>query len=121
MSDMKKTPNISAILLGGGCSRRMGCNKLLKNWQGKKMIHYPLHAINESSIPRAILVLGFEAEKIRAELDAVDSHKITPIIAADWQKGMGHSLRAGLEATSPNIDGVIVMLADMPKITYRAS
>lgn len=65
---------------------------------------------------RRIVVLGAEAERIRA---GVDLHGAEIVLARDWAEGQSASLKAGLAAAAP-ADAALILLADQPLVTAAA-
>jgi len=104
---------ISAILLAAGESRRMGRPKQLLDWQGKTLLQRALDALIDSDADEIILVLGYEADRIRAGLPALP---IRIVINRDYNQGMASSLRQGLLALDPGSAAFLVLLADQPGI-----
>ncbi|MDF1793295.1 MAG: molybdopterin-binding/glycosyltransferase family 2 protein [Thalassobaculaceae bacterium] len=110
-----RAPKIAAILLAAGQSRRMGAdNKLLAEVDGKPMVRHMAEALNASKAASMTVVLGHEADSVRAALaDLKPSYAYNP----DYAEGLSTSLKAGLNAVGDEVDGVIVCLGDMPKVS----
>jgi molybdenum cofactor cytidylyltransferase len=104
---------ISAIVLAAGESKRMGRPKQLLEWQEKPLLLHSLESLINSSADEIILVLGHEADRIRAALPALP---IKIVINRDYQQGMASSLRQGLLAMDPSSEAFLVLLADQPGI-----
>lgn len=104
---------ISAIVLAAGESRRMGRPKLILGWRGKPILQHVLDALRGSSVGEVILVLGYEAERIRGRIQAPE---IKVVINPDYREGMSTSLRRGILAADPNTKAFLVVLADQPGI-----
>ena len=104
---------ISAIVLAAGESKRMGRPKQLLEWQGKPLLQHSLESLINSAADEIILVLGHEADRIRAALPALP---IKIVINRDYQQGMASSLRQGLLAMDPSSEAFLVLLADQPGI-----
>ena len=104
---------ISAIVLAAGESKRMGRPKQLLEWQGKPLLQHSLESLINSAVDEIILVLGHEADRIRATLPALP---IKIVINPDYQQGMASSLRRGLLAADRSSEAFLVLLADQPGI-----
>ncbi|MDI9847789.1 molybdopterin-binding/glycosyltransferase family 2 protein [Rhodoblastus sp. 17X3] len=104
---------IAALVLAAGQSRRMGANKLVLTLEGKPVIRHVLDAIADSRIATAFVVLGHEAEQVQAALAQTDARFV---VNADFDGGLSTSLKAGLAALPPDIDGAMIFLGDMPDI-----
>jgi molybdenum cofactor cytidylyltransferase len=104
---------IAAVVLAAGQSRRMGANKLVLTLEGKPVVRHVLDAIASSRIATAFVVLGHEAEQVRAALAQAGARFI---INGDFDGGLSTSLKAGLAALPPDVDGAMIFLSDMPDI-----
>ena len=119
------TVHVGAILLAAGLSRRMGAaNKLLLSLDGVPMVARVAAAIRAAGLPMMV-VLGHEADAVRAALSgyralagadgsADDGAPPAFIVADKHARGIGHSLSAGMVAVPPAWTGALVCLADMP-------
>lgn len=102
-----------AILLAAGESRRFGAgNKLLADLGGEPVVRRTAMAAAAAGLP-LIVVLGHQAEDVRAALDGLAA---TFVPAARWAEGMGASLAAGAAAVPAWWDGALVLLGDMPLV-----
>ncbi|MGH7493381.1 MAG: nucleotidyltransferase family protein [bacterium] len=107
--------NIAAIILAAGTSSRMpGRNKLLLPWSGKTVIECTVDSLLQSSVHEIIVVLGFEAEKIRA---AMRERKVSFVTNPDYAQGMSTSIVAGVMTVSNEAQGILISLGDLPLVT----
>ena len=113
--DVAKAPRIACVILAAGQSRRMGrTNKLLATIDGKPMVRWAAEAALASAADPVLVVVGHEAEKVRAALADL------PVIFVenpDYAAGISTSVRRGVAALKAGIDGVAVCLGDMPRIS----
>lgn len=112
----KRGNRIAAIVLAAGRSRRMApLNKLLvKDASGRTMIARVIDNVLASRARPVVVVTGHEAEAVREALrgrDVVFAHN------ADYAQGLSSSLRTGVDALPPEVDGALVCLGDMPLVT----
>lgn len=108
-------PRIAAIVLAAGRSQRMGDdNKLLRPVSGTPMVSHAVNAALGVPLAGVVVVTGHQHEQIAATLSA---HDITLAHNPDYASGLSSSLRAGLTALPAGIDGVVVLLGDMPLVT----
>ncbi len=113
-ASVSQVPQVAAIVLAAGQSRRMGAvNKLLAEVDGRPMVARVVDAALASRAKPVIVVTGHEAARIRAALGARD---VTIVHNADYAKGLSTSLRAGLDAVPAAADGALVCLGDMPLV-----
>ncbi len=108
-------PRIGALVLAAGRSTRMGpANKLLATLDGIPLVARVVNAALASRCAQVLVVTGHEAERVEA---ALAGRPVSFAYNRDFAAGMAASLRCGLAAVRPDLDAVIVMLADMPRIT----
>ncbi|MGU9951731.1 MAG: NTP transferase domain-containing protein [Gammaproteobacteria bacterium WSBS_2016_MAG_OTU1] len=115
-------PKIGIILLAAGMSKRMGkTNKLLASWRDMPLVLHSAKiaaaAVKQNIAKRAVVVCGQDAEKISA---AIADTNLSASINPQYACGMATSLSSGLLALAADeLDGVLIMLGDMPNITLR--
>jgi molybdenum cofactor cytidylyltransferase len=109
-----RQPRIHGLILAAGSSRRMGReNKLLLPFQGKPLLRHVVDAAALSQLSGLTLVTGHEDAAVRAMLDGMP---LSIAHCADHAMGMSASLKTGLAALPADLDGVMVLLGDMPLV-----
>ncbi|HEX3536812.1 MAG TPA: molybdopterin-binding/glycosyltransferase family 2 protein [Stellaceae bacterium] len=110
-------PRIAALLLAAGKSSRMGGpNKMLAEIDGTPMVARTAQRLLSSRARPIVAVLGNEADAVDAALGKLPVERVrNPAFA----EGLSTSLKCGLAALPPEIDGAIVCLGDMPLIAGR--
>lgn len=112
---LPRAPRIAGLVLAGGFGRRMGgSNKLLHPWQGKPLVRHVADAALAAQLAGVIVATGHEADGVRAALDGLG---LDFTHAPDHADGLSATLKAGLAALPDDVDGVIVLLGDMPRVT----
>ena len=101
------------LILAAGAGRRFGSTKQLAELHGRPLLAHALEAMLAAGLERVIVVLGHDAEAIRAR---VDFGAADVVIAEDWADGQAASLRRGLAAAGA-ADAVVITLGDQPFIT----
>jgi molybdenum cofactor cytidylyltransferase len=110
-------PRIGALLLAAGQSRRMGGpNKLLAEIDGVPMVARVAQRLLASRARPIIAVLGNQAEAVDATLGKLPVERVRN---PEFAGGLSTSLKRGITALPPDLDGVIVCLGDMPLISGR--
>jgi molybdenum cofactor cytidylyltransferase len=104
---------VAAVLLAAGSSTRMGRNKLLLSLGGETVVRRAVRAAIDSGVDRVVVVLGHEADLVRAQLDGL---ACDVLVNPDHERGVGTSLHAGLRAVG-DADAAVVLLADMPFVS----
>ena len=108
-------PRIAAVILAAGSSRRMGnANKLLATIDGKPLVRIAAEAAIGSQAGSVVVVTGHEHERVATALAGL---AVAFAYNLDHKKGMATSLRSGLAILPDDVEGAVVLLADMPKIT----
>jgi molybdenum cofactor cytidylyltransferase len=91
----------------------MGTHKLLLDLAGESVVRRAARAAIDAGLRPVILVLGFEAERVRAALSGLDCVTVVnPAFAA----GMDGSIRTGVAGVPPDAVAAVVTLADMPLV-----
>ena len=106
------------VLLAAGASRRLGRPKQTVLIDGEPLVAR-MAGLALATDPRALVVsLGAQADAVRRALgDLGDDPRVRCAEAADWARGMGASLRAGLDALPDDCDAALVLLCDQPALT----
>ena len=103
---------ISAILLAAGESRRMGGqNKLLLPFHNTTLLAQVVTTLCDSEADEVVVVLGHEAEQMRG---ALPDRPFRIVENPDFAQGMTTSIRAGVRAASPQSEGFMICLSDLP-------
>lgn len=111
--------NVAIIVLAAGKSSRMGFPKQLISINGKSLIKNILLNVLDTKCYPITVVLGANKPQIVPEL--IDA-PITLIDNANWEKGMGSSIKMGLVGTymvEKNIEAIVVMTVDMPFVNDK--
>ena len=110
-----RAPRIAALVLAAGQSRRMGRNnKLLAEIDGVAMVRRTAENILESRAHPVIAVTGHERERTEVTLAGLD---LTFAHNVDYADGLSTSMKAGLAALNDEVDGILVCLGDMPRVS----
>ena len=103
---------LSAIILAAGESRRMGVqNKLLLQIDSEVLIRKFVKSVSYSLVDAVLVVVGFEAEKIKAVLH---DQSVKFVENPSYEEGMTTSIQSGVKASSNESTGLMICLADMP-------
>jgi molybdenum cofactor cytidylyltransferase len=106
--------HIAALVLAAGRSTRMGGpNKLLAEIGGRPLVRIAVDEALASRASEVVVVTGHQRADVEAALQGL---KIKTVHNPDFAEGLSTSLRAGLNALPADVDGVIVLLADMPQV-----
>jgi molybdenum cofactor cytidylyltransferase len=104
-------------VLAAGASRRLGQPKQLLRVEGEGLLHRTARLALEGGCSPVVVVLGFTAEPMAAELAGLAA---VTVINANWSSGMGSSLACGVAAAlrmRPEMDALLVLVCDQPRLT----
>ncbi len=104
---------ISLIVLAAGKSTRMKENKLLLKLNGDTLIEHVVKVAKGSNADEVVVVLGYEAMKIKEQLAKIGC-KLA--INENYMKGQSESVKVGLSAISSNAEAVMILPADVALI-----
>jgi bifunctional UDP-N-acetylglucosamine pyrophosphorylase/glucosamine-1-phosphate N-acetyltransferase len=116
---------LSAIVLAAGEGTRMRSErpKPLHLLCGKAMLLYVLDSLLESTIERAVVVVGHGAERVTKKLQEHEPDLVLDFVEQHVQRGTGDAVSVGLTAFPDEIDlgdgDVLVLPGDTPLL--RAS
>lgn len=106
---------VAALLLAAGRSTRMGeANKLLLPIAGEPMVRRVAAVALASRCAQVMVVTGHEADRVEAALAGL---AVSFTHNGAFADGLAGSLRAGLKALPQDVDGALVLLGDMPRIS----
>jgi molybdenum cofactor cytidylyltransferase len=119
---------IAGILLAAGTSSRMGSNKMLFPLEGESVLRRAARQALAGGLSPLVVVLGHESDKAMREIEDLPCQwALNPL----YQEGINSSVKSGILALPQEVQGTMVMLADMPFVTaemiaamierYRAS
>jgi molybdenum cofactor cytidylyltransferase len=107
---------ITGIVLAAGVSRRMGRPKQLLPLDGRPLLQHAVDNALASSLDEVIVVLGYEAEQVRAEV-SVPEGRARVVLNPRYAAGQGTSLLAGLHAADARACAAAILLGDQPQVT----
>ena len=118
MINEKKGHKIKKILLAAGESKRFGDkNKLSAIINGKAIINHILDTLFDIYDPSELIVIVGHEHKIIKNLIYNKDIKIFENI--NYRKGIGTSIALGVNNLDTEIDGVMIIPADMPYICSK--
>ena len=113
MSSERSGP-IAGVVLAAGNSTRMGRNKLLLELDGEPVIRRAVGRAMDAGLSPVIVVLGFEADRVREALSGLTYHEV---VNTEFEAGISSSVRLGIAAVPDRAIAAVVMLPDMPFVT----
>src|SRR5438067_1755850 len=104
---------IGAVVLAAGGSSRLGRPKQLLSFRGETLVRRAVRAATEAQCDPVIVVIGPDGEAIRDELRATSALLVEN---AEWQNGLGTSIRCGLHQCADSIDAIVLLACDQPLV-----
>ena len=115
--------SIAGIILAAGGSSRFGQPKQLLDWKGQPFVRAVTKTALEAGLSPILVVTGANAEQVGL---AVEDLNVTIVRNNEWEHGQGSSIKAGVNALTPNpppllgegkVGGAIFLLTDQPQVT----
>jgi molybdenum cofactor cytidylyltransferase len=108
-------PRLAALILAAGGSTRMGRPKQLLTYQNQPLVRRAALAALDVGCDPVTVVVGAGADAVTKALEGLEVDQVTN---ADWERGIGSSIRAGVARFTANTpDALLLMLCDQPLIT----
>jgi molybdenum cofactor cytidylyltransferase len=106
----------AAIVLAAGSSSRLGKPKQLEKYQGTTLLRRTIKEIAGSKANGLVVVLGHGHGIMQ---DHISDLFINTVINYEWQKGMGSTIKCGLQYCRDffNPDFVLITVCDQPFLT----
>jgi len=108
-----------AVILAAGGSSRFGQSKQLLPFRGKTLLRTIINAACEAGCSPVVVVIGSNDEKIHPELAHA---KVIEVRNANWQRGIGSSIRSGVQALidyAPDVAAILLLVCDQPAVNAR--
>ena len=102
---------VAAVVLAAGGSSRFGQPKQLLVCEGETLVRRAARAALEARGP-VVVVVGRDGKQIAEELLGLP---VTVVPNDNWERGIGSSLRCGMEAL-PECDAVLILTCDQPGV-----
>ena len=105
---------VAAVLLAAGESRRMGApNKLALPVAGQALLRRTARALLDSDLSEIVVVLGHESDRARKMLRDLPLNLVEN---PHYRDGQMSSVHCGLAALKQATEGVMICLADQPRL-----
>lgn len=118
-------PNVGAVILAAGGSTRFGQPKQLLNLRGETLVGRAVRAAAVAGCEPILVVVGENSAAIKLAVDIRDSRILSfsgleraarPIIIenGEWRRGVGTSIRRGLEQLPNFVEAAVLLTCDQP-------
>jgi molybdenum cofactor cytidylyltransferase len=113
MKSIKKCP-ISAIIVAGGLSTRMGRLKQLLPYGNHTVIEQIVSVLLQCPLAEIVVVTGHERQAVEAQLAP---WPVRPVFNSNYRAGeMLSSIQCGLAALNSEMQAAMVVLGDQPQL-----
>jgi molybdenum cofactor cytidylyltransferase len=123
--------SVGAVILAAGGSSRLGQPKQLLTFRGETLVGRAVRAAAEAGCEPILVVVGENSEAIKLALDIRESRissfsglervprpppppRPAIIENGEWRRGVGTSIRRGLEQLPNNVEAVVLLACDQP-------
>ena len=105
---------VLGVVLAAGMGTRMGGTKVVRPVGGRPMVERVVDAALESRLAGTAVVVGHEAEGVRAVLG---DRPVQVVDNPSFAEGLSTSVRAAILAAGQECDAALFLLADQPFVT----
>lgn len=106
--------NIGAVVLAAGSSSRFGKPKQLLEFQGEMLVQRIVRSAQESGCSPVVVVTGEAHKPVTAAV--TDFHSLV-IRNENWARGIGSSIRVGVEQlTAYDLKAMVLLACDQPAV-----
>jgi molybdenum cofactor cytidylyltransferase len=109
-----KNSATAIIILAAGNSSRLGLPKQLLRHKNKSYLRLIAEKALEVRPLEVIAVLGFDSDRMQRELQDMP---IRAVLNHEWTEGIASSIRAGINALDPRVEGALISVCDQPAVT----
>jgi len=106
--------SVAALVLAAGASRRLGELKQLARLNEETLVERAARICSDAECSPVVIVLGASADEVRERCSFGDAVVVTN---SEWVEGMGSSVRLGVRAMPPNVNGCVITTCDQPAVT----
>jgi molybdenum cofactor cytidylyltransferase len=102
---------VGAVILAAGGSSRFGEPKQLLTFHGETLVRRAVRVATEAGCSPVVVVVGESGPAIREEL------RETSVVVVEnpkWQRGLGTSIRTGVDYLTDSTDAVVLLTCDQP-------
>ncbi len=113
--------NLATVIMAAGMGTRMKSKmpKVLHPILGKPLLHHILEAVKPLGPVQTVVVVGHEAERVRAEFEPGGTGQADHIsfVVQSPQLGTGHAVQQTFSLLAGKADTIVVVPSDLPLLT----
>jgi len=103
---------VTALLLAGGESTRMGRPKALLEWGGETLIEYQIDELRQPPVERVVVILGHRADDVRPFAERIEYDVVVNEL---YKRGRASSVRMGARALADDTRTIVILDVDQPR------
>ena len=110
--------HVAAVVMAAGQGSRLKSDtaKVLHRAAGRSLLGHVLEAVRPLGLGQVIVVVGHQADDVRAEAERYDVNGLTTVLQAE-QLGTGHAVEVAMSAVRDDVQSVMVLNGDVPLLT----
>lgn len=110
--------HVAVVVMAAGQGTRLKSDtaKVLHPAAGRSLLGHVLEAVRPLGVGQVVVVVGHQADAVRAEAEAADLPGLTTVLQAE-QHGTGHAVEVAMDAVADDIRTVMVLNGDVPLLT----
>jgi len=115
-------PSLAAVVLAAGKGTRMRSEKakVLHEVAGRPLVYYPVKRALELGARPVVVVVGYQAEAVRAALSAALPGAPLSFALQAEQRGTAHAVLVARRALSGRGGAILILSGDTPLLTLEA-
>jgi molybdenum cofactor cytidylyltransferase len=106
-------PDLAAVVLAAGYSRRMGAFKPLLPFGSTTVIERVIATVREASVETVRVVVGWQANRL---IPVLERSGVPWVMNEGWAKGMYSSVQAGVQSLPTGVSVFFLLPGDMPLV-----
>jgi molybdenum cofactor cytidylyltransferase len=110
-------PNVAALILAAGSSRRLGQPKQLLAFRGATLLDATIATVRGFGLAQTLVTVGGAAPEVQ---ETVDLSAVQVVDSLHHTDGCSSSIVSALAAISPDVDGFMLFLGDQPDVPRAA-
>lgn len=114
MASSPETVKFAAVLLAAGPSSRLGQPKQLVKYEGESLVRRMARLLVMLEPETVTVVAGSDFDEVQRELSALP---VVVVRNEDWERGIGSSIACGARNSPEAIDGLLIAVCDLWKLT----
>ena len=111
------SPNIAALVLAAGSSRRLGQPKQLLPFRGATLLDATIATVRSFGLAQTLVTIGGAAPEVQ---DTVDLSAVQVVDSLHHTDGCSSSIVSALDAIDSSVDGFMLFLGDQPDVPRAA-